>query len=285
MYDGGLTNSSNTLADAAAYYYNTDLRTTDCNTGVAGADVCQNNVPISGIDNAPWQHMTIFTLGLGVNGAARRTLDYLTGGSADFNAIMPGSKNWPSPTGDTLTTIDDLWHAAVNGHGQFFSAKNPDLLASGLCQALAGVSAREAAGAAAATSNLEPVAGDNSAFVAQYRTVNWNGDVQSRTIDLTTGAISNTPNWSAQAQLDARARRLATRAPSSRSSAARRCRSRRATSAPRRRPRGSRPSAAPALSQVAGWTAVQSTAATADTLINYLRGQSASRSAAPPTRR
>ena len=65
------------------------------------------------------------------------------------------------------------------------------------------MSAREAAGAAAATSNLEPVAGDNFAFIANYRTVKWDGDVQARTIDIVTGAIGNTAVWSAQTQLDA----------------------------------------------------------------------------------
>jgi len=225
------------------------------------------------VDNAPWQHMTTFTLGLGVNGQLQYSSDYLTGGSADFNAITSGAKDWPTPTGDTLTTIDDLWHAAVNGHGQYFSAKNPDLLVSGLRQALAGVSSREAAGAAAATSNLEPVAGDNSAFVANYRTVKWDGDVQSRSINLSTGAISDTANWSAQDQLDAQVQATSdTRTiftflsgtkvdfqPGSFSGA--------------QKTAWFTPSAAPALSQVSGWTAVQSTAATADTLITYLRGQ------------
>src|SRR5690606_29026491 len=105
--------------------------------------------------------------------------------------------------GDTLTTIDDLWHAAVNGRGQYFSAKNPDQLVTGLRKALAGVSARKAAGAAAATSNLEPVAGDNFAYIANYRTMKWDGDVQARLIDIVTGQIADTPVWSAQAQLDA----------------------------------------------------------------------------------
>ncbi len=172
QYDGALSGSTGTLADVAWYYYNTDMRpsTGTCNTGVSGADVCQDNVPVSGLDSAPWQHATLFTLGLGTNGQLVYTTDYLTGGSADFNAIASGSKNWPTPVGDKLTTIDDLWHAAVNGHGQYFSAKNPDLLVAGLNTALAGVSARLAAGAAAATSNLEPVAGDNFAFVASYTT-------------------------------------------------------------------------------------------------------------------
>ena len=273
MYDGGLTNSVNTLADVAAYYYNTDLRTTACNSGPSGADVCQNNVPTSTQDPASWQHVTLFTLGLGVNGQLQFASDYLTGGSADFNAITSGAKDWPSPTGDTLTTIDDLWHAAVNGHGEYFSAKNPDLLVSGLRTALAGVSAREAAGAAAATSNLEPVAGDNAAFVANFRTVKWDGDVQSRPIDLSTGAISNTVTWSAQAQLDAQVNAASDSrtiftflsgqqvsfTPGSFSSA--------------QKAAWFTPTTAPALSQSSGWTAVQSAAATPDTLINYLRGQ------------
>lgn len=273
MYDGGLSGSTNTLADAAAYYYNTDLRTTNCNSGPAGADVCANNVPVSGLDTAAWQHMTTFTVGLGVNGSLGFSSDYLTGGSADYNAIVSGSKNWPTPTGDTYTTIDDLWHAAVNGHGEYFSAKNPDLLVTGLRTALAGVSAREAAGAAAATSNLEPVAGDNAAFVANYRTVKWDGDVQSRSIDLVTGAISSTPNWSAQLLLNAAVTATGdTRTiftylggtktdflPASFSAA--------------QKLAWFTPTAAPSLSQVSGWTAAQTTAATPDTLINYLRGE------------
>ena len=92
---------------------------------------------------------------------ARKESTGRTGSFVSISVISSGgSKNWPTPVGDQLTTIDDLWHAAVNGHGQYFSAKNPDLLVSGLNTALAGVSARISSGAAAATSNLEPVAGE-----------------------------------------------------------------------------------------------------------------------------
>jgi len=275
QYDGNLSGSSDTLADVAWYYYNTDLRPTSgpCNTGVAGADVCQDNVPISGLDDAPWQHVTLFTLGLGTNGQLNYTTDYLSGGSADYNAIVSGSKNWPVPVGDKLTTIDDLWHAAVNGHGQYFSARNPDLLVSGLNQALAGVSARLAAGAAAATSNLEPVAGDNFAFVASYTTKEWTGDLQSRTIDLTTGALSATANWSAQSLLDAATtdstdtRTIFTFLngaktdfnPTSFTAA--------------QKAAWFTPTTAPVLSQAGGWTVAQAAQATPDSIINYLRGQ------------
>jgi type IV pilus assembly protein PilY1 len=278
QYDGALSGSSNTLADVAYYYYNTDLRpgvvgTSACTTGVSGADVCQDNVPVSGLDNAPWQHVTLFTLGLGTNGQLVYDTGYLTGGSADFNAIVGGSKNWPTPVGDTLTTIDDLWHAAVNGHGQYFSAKNPDLLVSGLNTALAGVSARLAAGAAAATSNLEPVAGDNFAFVASYTTQQWTGDLQSRTIDLTSGTLSTAANWSAQALLDATTTDVTDTRTIFTFLNGVKTDFNPASFTATQKANWFTPANSPQLSQYAGWTAAQVAVATPDTVINYLRGQ------------
>ncbi|MGA8048936.1 MAG: PilC/PilY family type IV pilus protein [Burkholderiales bacterium] len=192
-YDGGLSGATNTLADVAMYYYKTDLRT----------DLA-DNVPTTQTDNAPHQHMTTYTVGLGLAGQLQFDPNYLTQTSGDFVDIKQGVKNWPVPAADSETALDDLWHAAVNGHGQFFSAKDPVSLALGIGQTLAAVASRVGAGAAAATSNLQPVAGDNFAFTAQYQTVEWTGDLIARTIDLSTGIVANRALWSAQAQLDQR---------------------------------------------------------------------------------
>lgn len=201
--------TSNSLSDVAMYYYETDLRTptfgncTGASVGGTTYDVCENNVPGSGLDTASHQHMTTFTLGLGVDGTLKYCEDYDSGGCPDFEAIKQGTKIWPNPIPtENLTRVDDLWHAAVNGRGKYFSANTPQSMASGLQKALAGVSARTASAAAAATSNLEPVAGDNYAYVAMYTTVDWDGDIQAREINLTTGQVSETVMWSAQAQLD-----------------------------------------------------------------------------------
>lgn len=185
--------SSDSLADVAAYYYNTDLRTN-----------MENNVPGAGGDSAPHQHMTTFTLGLGVNGVLQYADGYATATSGDYYDIKQGTKNWPVPEADKPSAIDDLWHAAVNGHGTYYSAQSPDSLVSGISKALAGVSARNGSAAAAATSNLEPVAGDNFVYIALYRTVNWDGDLQAKTIDPSTGALSDTASWAAQSLLDAK---------------------------------------------------------------------------------
>ncbi|GGI54802.1 hypothetical protein GCM10011430_19760 [Oxalicibacterium solurbis] len=177
------------------YYYQTDLRA-DGAIGALGADidVGKDNVPGSGSDNALHQHMTTFTLGLGVSGSLKYP-DALQN-------LTQGAQSWPVAQADSPTAIDDLWHAAVNGRGTYYSAQKADDLVSGLSNALAGVSARTGAAASAATSTLEPVAGDNQLFIALYRTVKWDGDLQAKTINPTTGEVSNTVVWSAQAQLD-----------------------------------------------------------------------------------
>jgi len=208
---GTVGGTSDTLADVSMYYYQTDLRNSslsNCSGAISGVNVCENNVFGAGRDNNPNQHMTTFTIGMGVNGNLIYTEDYESGGSADYDALKQGTKTWPIPgmsgTSGITANVDDLWHAAINGRGLYFSATNPDSLISGIRKSLEGVKARAGAAAAAATSNLEPVAGDNFAFIALYRTVFWDGDLQAKEINPSTGVISPTPVWSAQPLLDAR---------------------------------------------------------------------------------
>jgi type IV pilus assembly protein PilY1 len=201
---GGVSNS---LADVAMYYYNTDLRDAalnNCTLG-SGTNVCTNNVPPRGSDTATHQHMSTFTVGMGVNGTLRYASNYTSGGSSDYNDIVQGTRDWPDPIATTTASrIDDLWHAAVNGRGQYFNAGDPASLASGLTAALTAIDAQTGSGSGAAASTLQPVAGDNSLFIAKYTTVHWTGELVSRSIDPQSGAISATDNWSAEQLLDAR---------------------------------------------------------------------------------
>jgi len=189
--------SFNSLSDVAQYYYNTDLR-----PGMP------DNVPAGGSgvedDKATWQHMTTMTIGMGLAGTLAYKSDYKTAATGDFQDIRDGSKIWPIPSADSPSSLDDLWHTAVNGRGQFFSASDPDSLVTSLSSALSGVNARVASAAAAATSNLEPVAGDNFAYTAKYRTVDWTGELEAHEIDLSTGEVKAAVIWSAQSALNAK---------------------------------------------------------------------------------
>lgn len=190
---------ANTLADVAYYYYHTDLRPNACTS----PDVCTNNVPPAGSnanvdDVASHQHMTTFTIGLGVSGTLVFQEGYKNSTSGDYFSIVQGSgKNWPNPNDGDKQKIDDLWHAAVNGRGTYFSAKNAATFAAGIQTALGAIEASSGSGAAAATSNLQPTAGDNFTYIASYRTVNWDGELSAKSIDLSTGAISTTTSWQA----------------------------------------------------------------------------------------
>lgn len=205
-------NVSDTLADIAYYYYTTDLRDAvleNCSNTIGGttySGLCSNNVRGGGKDTATHQHMTTFTIGLGVNGTIKYESNYETApnipGVLQYYDIVNGAESWPEPN-TSLKKIDDLWHAAVNGRGTYYSAKDATTLQSGILSALSGIQARRGSSAAAATSNLEPVAGDNFVYVALYRTLKWDGDLLAFSIDPATGALSGSPLWSAQTQIDA----------------------------------------------------------------------------------
>ena len=206
MYEGS-TASSGSLADIAKYYYDTDLRTsalTNCTGGASpdfplgNSDVCSNNVFTSPSDNNVQQHMTTFTLGLGVDGTLTYSSDYSAATSGDYYDLKNNlnSVNWSDPISNSgPERIDDLWHAAVNGRGAYFSAGNPDQIISGLSGALSSITSKLGSAAAAATSTLNPVSGNNFAFIASYTTVKWTGNLESRSINTESGEVSKSATW------------------------------------------------------------------------------------------
>jgi type IV pilus assembly protein PilY1 len=196
----------NTLADVAMYYYKNDLRPA----------MTPKNVPTTSKDVAPFQHMVTFTLGLGLNGLMDYRPDYEVSSSGDFANIKAGTPggcvwtaqgaqcNWPVPVAATPTALDDLWHAAVNGRGVYYSASDPNSLANGLAGALAALKVTTGAAAASATSSPNITQTDNFIFSSTFRTAKWDGEVVAQRIDTATGTVLAAIEWSAQAQLDAK---------------------------------------------------------------------------------
>lgn len=193
--DGKTT--STTLADVAHYYYTTDLRSTARNNCIGaavgnnpGQDVCANILTPSGKDDATHQHMTTFTIGLGIVGTMPQT-------------GTPTS--WPSLiSNNSITTADDLWHASINGRGAHYSAQNATELSTAIQGIVTSIQDVTGAGSATATSTLDLVQGDgNIAFEASYTTGSWYGDVVARQMDATTALPKvGDPKWSARAKLE-----------------------------------------------------------------------------------
>jgi len=199
--------SSNTLADVTQYYYKTDLRPAGT-TGAGGIDVSENNVRAGGTgtedDRVNWQHMTTFTMGLGLSGTLNFSQDYKTAATGVFQQIRGVTTpvlDWPIPSSGDATTLDDLWHAAVNGRGRYFSAGRPDDVIIGLNSALSSIQAINGSGAASATASVDQASGKNFLYKALYKTQVWTGEITAFPIDPTTSVVGTTVIWSAQNKL------------------------------------------------------------------------------------
>lgn len=199
--------SPNALADVAQYYYATDLR----------PDMPDRVKPVgtgAEDDKATWQHMATHVIGMGVSGVRDFRKDYKTSASGDFAEIRKGTKTWPvwpprdaqaSHLFDQRESIDDFWHAAVNGRGLYFSADDPQAVEAALQQLF--VSIRAAVGSGSGVAVAAPVTDNGSphAYGATYKTGDWSGDVEAFAIDAATGQRTRLDGWSARARLDARA--------------------------------------------------------------------------------
>lgn len=166
---------ANTLADIAMYFWKTDLRTD-----------LDNKVPKSADDPAFWQHMTTFSVSIGAEG----TLNPAT----DLPAITSGGLNWPVSENLQPNSIDDLWHAAVNGHGSFVLATDPDAFTQALRDALASITERTSSYSNVASNSVSLDTG-SQVFNASYVSGTWTGNLTARAVSLT--GVSATVDWNA----------------------------------------------------------------------------------------
>jgi len=184
-----LDSYSNTLADVAMKYWQDDLR-----------PLAANNVPTTPSDPAFWQHMTTFTMGLGFTptGITPTSLtqpqlfEWARTGTPP-NGVT--SMTWPKPQADSINNIADLLHAAINGHGDFFSAKNPTEFISGLKSALAQIADRKGAGNAITLSGTSTSSSTDALyrFLGSYYTGQWSGALGAEMWDATAQAY--VPAW------------------------------------------------------------------------------------------
>ena len=168
--------ASNTLADVAMYYFENDL-----NTSLA------NDVPVSTVDPADHQHMVTFTIAFGVTGSLNTLLykDCPNGACPD---------PWPG-TGSNSGKIDDMFHAAINGRGQFIAANNNEELIAALEALGNDIDSRLGSAAALATNSIQRQVG-SVIYQGIYNTANWYGDVRALGLNVTTGTVG-TPYWQA----------------------------------------------------------------------------------------
>ena len=212
--------SQNSLADVAQYYYATDLRAAWVNSIQVPPTAGNED------DRAPHQHMVTYAVALGVSGSLAFDPDYRNPANlmGDFPAIragatVPGQVGgtgqvawpvWPTATIEASLnpldfsdprSIDDFWHAAVNGRGRYYSAGNASSMAASISGALDDINTSVASGNGATPSTSAPTSADNTVFVPSFTNVGWSGDIQAHTFDLSASVAAGSNTWSARAAL------------------------------------------------------------------------------------
>jgi len=202
------------ISDVALHWYNGGSSTTTVSLRPAlEPDMSHpGSVPAAGGENTHL-HMNTYTLGLGVDGVMTYEPNYDTApktGGDFYNLITAatsgcpwngnGAYVWPNPdVANTASTVqervDDLWHAAINGHGKYFSAQDPKDVVGGLSEALSNMQVHVGAAAAAATSTPNITLTDNDIFSDTFTTVKWYGELSDKKIDSTDGSVGNSATW------------------------------------------------------------------------------------------
>ena len=168
---------SNTLADIAMKYWLQDLSSS-----------LPDEIPELPNDPATWQHMVTYTVAFGVTGTLDPNQD-------------PDDVTWPNPNSGNAQKIDDLWHAAVNGHGMFLSAQNPQQLINSLSSIMEDIEKHFGSSASVAL-NSGKITDNFRLYQSLYNTDGWWGDVRAYEIDENQQVDREHPLWEANELLD-----------------------------------------------------------------------------------
>ena len=209
---------SETLADVAMYFYENDLspdpEDAPSGNGLPDRVYQPDLVYKNSSDNAPHQHMATYAMAFGITGNLDPDNYVVDPASLHYlkkidkkNSSYGGYPNWPGRI-DTKSkeTVDDLFHATVNGRGRLLSAQAPQDLVNILTELTSNVLDRQGSASSVSVNRYTRNNGtdeDNLMFQSVYLTGEWRGDVKAYRIDSTSGKIlADAPAWSAAESLD-----------------------------------------------------------------------------------
>ncbi|ROU00649.1 hypothetical protein EB809_07635 [Marinobacter sp. R17] len=199
--------ASNTLADVAMKYYDTRLRSGTYDAGkVRLGEGCYKkegdpgyssteNIPVESTDpsydpsadcNADL-HMNTYTVGFGNKGENFAGLAYNKVADAYTSPPDWSEVNSTSWDGDQ---VDDLYHAAVNGRGEFYNATDVDQLRSAMSKALRDI-IKTTGAATNVTFNTATLEEGSNVYTASFNSGDWTGSVAARALNAVTGSIGS----------------------------------------------------------------------------------------------
>lgn len=187
-------NTNNTLADLAMHYWATDLNTTLANKLSPYIPFKSDNSTADywnpRNDPATWQHLVNFTMGLGLTRSlnlASLPWEGSTFAGEGYENFATGTKPWPTVSADNNNNVYDLWHAAINSRGEFFSVDSPEAMVQAFSDILSRIADRKSTAAKPAINSGQVVIDANdpenpNLVTSSYQTSyasdeNWSGNL------------------------------------------------------------------------------------------------------------
>jgi len=187
---------ADTLADVAMHYYERDLA-----DGLPGqARNLPNIISPSSKDPATYQHLNTYTVAFGLTGTIDPTQEDINADSFGWPDPQPNQSSFVGPQ-----RIDDLFHAAVNGHANYLNAQDPDTLVQALTETVQNIATKTQSATSVASSSFRLTQG-SQLFTSRFNSADWSGDLLSYTINAN-GELNASPDWHAANKLDAQSSR------------------------------------------------------------------------------
>lgn len=200
---------SNTLADiATAYYLNTSSGQSPLRTDLPAGQVrppagCPSDDPSLNCQ----RNLHVNFYGVTLNGRG----NLYDPDTVDFKDAYTSSaiyNNWPSRQNDNRSTIDDIWHAAVNTRGELVNARTPADITAAMRRILGAVGQGTTPSGSIGVTGARIGSGSLTVIPA-YESRNFATDWYSRltaqrpATDPATGAITYSTVWEASERLPA----------------------------------------------------------------------------------
>ncbi|WP_425477119.1 pilus assembly protein [Luteimonas cucumeris] len=202
---------SNTLADIAAKYYLANLRDDLPADNVKVPDACKTTPNDPKLDCRNDPHMNFYGITLGAKGNLYGSGIYIddpitrkVNEATEAAYVTPPA--WQAWENDRPSTVDEIWHAAMNGRGEYINATTPADITAAMRRVIAALNeGKSPAGSIAVTGSrigagtltVEPF------YEAKSPGTDWYSTLTARTVsvDPVTRAATFTFAWEASAQL------------------------------------------------------------------------------------
>lgn len=211
-------NVSNSLADVIYYYWKEDLRPTLANNvpqtfkidsdetisdGTTSVVLTRTNNPKN--DPADWQHMTTFTMALGLTATLTDPAWAGSTYAGGYSRVVTGADTWTDSSSASTKKIYDLWHGAINSRGQFFSAEDPAAMSLAFKTILNSID-EDVSSASGLSTNSTSIRTDSVLFQARFSPREWSGQLLAYPI-ISSGPSKGTlgtPAWDAGTKMSSR---------------------------------------------------------------------------------